>query len=239
MMLLGLQTHLKQTGRYAGELDGKPGLLTDAGIMLAMTDGPDTRATKTDFQILAAELKVQPAAIEAFWLTESNGVPFVNGRAPILPERHRFSRITKGFFDISHPLLSDHDWDKTWYPKTQDGRWSVIMQWYRILAKSGWPIDAAFMAVSYGGPQIMGENYALCGFVDPFTMAEKMARDEATQLKAFGSFIKNAGILPLLRNVSRDIRTIEPVVAKYNGKSYKANGYHTKYLANFIKCGGR
>jgi hypothetical protein len=239
MMLLDLQTHLKATRRYGGELDGKPGLLSDGGIMLAMTDGPDTRATKANFQTLANELRVQPAAIEAFWLTESNGVPFVNGRAPILPERHRFSKITKGFFDDRYPLLSDPVWDKTWYPGSQDGRWSVIMQWYRILAKEGWPIDAAFMAVSYGGPQIMGENYAACGFKTPFAMAEAMARDEATQLRAFANFITATGILPLLRNVSSDLKTIEPVVAKYNGKSYKANNYHIKYRTNFIKVGGR
>lgn len=239
MMLQDLQLHLKQTKRYGGVVDGLPGMLSDGGILLAMTDGPDTRADKGDFLLLAAELRVQPAAIEAFWLTESNGVPFVNGRAPILPERHRFSKITRGFFDVSHPLLSDPVWDKTWYPRTQDARWSVILQWYRILAKAGWPIDAAFMAASYGGPQIMGENYAACGFKTPFAMAEAMARDEMTQLRAFANFIDSVNILPMLRKVSRDLDTIEPIVARYNGKGYKANNYHIKYRSNFILCGGR
>jgi len=238
-MLLQLQTHLKATGRYAGALDGLPGMLTDAGIMLAMTDGPDTRASKADFVKLADELKVQPAAIEAFWVTESNGVPFVDGRAPILPERHRFSKVTKGFFDRSDPRLSSPVWDKTWYPRTQDGRWAVILQWYRILTREGWPIDAAFKAVSYGGPQIMGENFKECGFSDAFTMAEAMARDEPTQLRAFANFITATGILPLLRKVRANLETIEPVVAKYNGKSYKANNYHLKYMTNFVKAGGR
>jgi len=239
MMLLELQTHLKATGRYGGDLDGLPGRLSDGGIMLAMTDGPDTRATKADFVKLADELKVQPAAIEAFWLTESNGVPFVNGRAPILPERHRFSKLTRGFFDSSYPNLSDPVWQPSWYPRTQDARWDVILQWYRILSKANWPIDSAFAAVSYGGPQILGENYKACGFKSPFDMAEQMARDEVTQLRAFSGFIVNNGLLPMLRKVSRDLATIEPLVARYNGKLYKKNGYHTKYLSNFVKLGGR
>lgn len=240
MLLRELQTHLKATRRYAGEIDGLPGRLTDGGIMLAMTDGADTRMVDADFHAAADRLDVQFAAIKAFWKLESNGVPFVNGRAPILPEPHRFSKVTKGFFDKQFPNYSFPVWNKKWYPATQDARWDVILQWYRMLARAGMPIDAAFMAVSYGGPQILGENYRLCGYSNPWAMAEAFARDEATQMFGFEAFIKNAGILPLLRKVkANDIKTIEPVVARYNGTAYKLNGYHTKFQKYMLSFGGK
>ena len=240
MKLPDLQDYLKQTGRYAGKIDGLAGRLTDAGIMLAMTDGPDTRLTEQDFIDSAKHLGVQTAAIKTFWKLESNGVPFVDGRAPILPERHRFSKNTGRKFDARYPDLSAPKWDKTWYPKTQDGRWDIILQWYRLLAREKMDIDAAFASVSYGGPQIMGENFFACGFRNPWNMAVAMARDERTQLEAFEKFITNTGtILRDLRNVSRDIRTVVPVVRAYNGTAFAENKYDTRFLSSFIAFGGK
>jgi hypothetical protein len=238
MKLLDLQCHLKATNRYAGALDALPGKLTDAGILLAMTDGPDTQATDQDFKAISQKLQVQVCAIKAFWLTEAQGVAFVNGRAPILPERHRFSKLTNHIFDEAYPQLSQPKWDRHWYPTTQDARWDVILQWVRLLAHREMPIDAAFAAVSYGAPQILGENYSLCGFTSPFQMAEAMARDERTQLEAFAHFVTKAGILPYLRKVNRNLATIQPVVQRYNGTAYKLNKYDVRYQANLIKCGG-
>ena len=45
MNLSTLQSHLRQTGRYAGAVDGLRGKLTEAGVLLMLTDGPDTAQT--------------------------------------------------------------------------------------------------------------------------------------------------------------------------------------------------
>ena len=228
-----LQQHLQDTGRYAGTVDGLWGRLTEAGILLIATDGPDTPVSKEDFVVAAQRLKVQPAAIEAFWKTEANGYGFEGGRDKILPEPHRFSKNTGHRFDKTNPTISYPVWGTRPYPRTQDARYD---QWLAMIRLD---VDAGFKSTSYGAPQIMGENFAECGYSSPMLFAEAMARDERTQLDAFCAFVSNAGILPDLRRVSRDIRTIQPVVKRYNGTAYAKNKYDTRYLANFIAAGGQ
>lgn len=243
MMTDDLQRHLLATKRYAGAVDGdKPfgwGRLTDAGVLLALTDGPDTKLVAADFDASGARLRVQPAAIRAFWQTEAAGAGFQDGKPKILPERHRFSKLTKGIFDKTAPSLSSPTWDKSWYPRTQDARYDVILAWGKLLNRRLMPIDAAFAAASWGAPQILGENHLACGYETPFAFAEAMARDEVTQLRAFEAFVTNAGILPFLRAVTRDAKSWEPVALRYNGTAFRANNYHVNMAKNFALYGGR
>lgn len=233
------QAYLLATKRYAGAIDGQWGRLSDAGTLLALTDGPDTVLSAADFTASGARLGVQPAAIRAFWKTEANGAGFQAGRPKILPERHYFSKLTKGFFDDRFPDLSNPKWIKSWYPATQDGRYDVILAWCRLLEDAGWPIDSAFASVSYGAPQIMGANYAMCGYVDPCRFAEAMARDEQTQLRAFEAFVTKKGILPALRKVTPDSKSWEPVAEPYNGTGFRLNNYHVTMAKNFVFFGGK
>jgi hypothetical protein len=239
MMLPELQRYLMKTKRYSGYDDDKWGKLTEGGILLAMTDGPDTRLTQRDFDESGIRLGVQPAAIRAFWETEANSAGFQDGRPKILPERHRFSKLTKGFFDQTNPKYSNPTWYKGWYPNSQDDRYAVILMWAKLLWQAGMPLDAAFAAVSYGAPQIMGENAVICGYPDPFTFAVAMARDEQTQLLAFEAFVTNKRIVPALRKVTADKKTWEPVAAPYNGTGFRLNDYHGKMARNFVKFGGK
>lgn len=234
-----LQMHLAVTRRYQLSIDGDWGRGTDAAVMQMMQDGSDTALTPADFADAGLRLKVQPAAIQAFWATEAAGVGFQAGLPKILPERHRFSKITLGRFDKSHPHLSAPKWDKSWYPATQGARYEVILDWGQLLAQAGLPIDAAFAAASFGGPQILGENATLCWFTDPVRFAEAMARDERAQLLAFEAFVANAGIVTHLRAVNRTLASWEPVARLYNGSAYRENRYHEKMLSNFIRFGGK
>lgn len=234
-----LQSHLKATGRYAGPVDGLWGKLTESAILLALTDGPDTALVEQDFIDAGTALAVQPAAIKAFWKTEANGSGFQNGRPKILPEPHRFSKITGHKFDMTAPLISYTHWGERPYPSTQDTRYDEMMQWGALLTRFNTPLDAMFMAVSYGAPQIMGENFAACGYADAFSFAEAMARDEKTQLAAFNSFVLKAGILPWLRKVDRTEASWDPVAERYNGTAFRQNSYSKKMLTSFIAFGGR
>jgi hypothetical protein len=239
MKLLAVQTHLKATGRYSGGLDGDYGLLSEAAILLALTDGPDTAVTLGDMSLVAAHIGVQTATIRAFWKIEAAGAGFQNGKPKILPEPHRFSRNTAHAFDASNPDLSYPKWGTRPYPAKQDDRYRVLLDWCRLLAVKGLDLDPAFASVSYGAPQIMGENAALCGYPDPFSFAEAMARDEKTQLDAFVAFVDHAGILPYLRKVGRAVESWQPIAKRYNGTAFAANQYDQKLAAAFAAFGGR
>jgi len=234
-----LQMHLAMTRRYHLTIDGDWGRGTDAAVMQMFQDGPDTLLVEQDFIDSAARLKVQPAAIRAFWSVEAAGVGFLAGMPKILPERHRFSKLTGGRFDKSHPTLSSPTWNRSWYPATQGARYEVVCDWGQLLSKAGLPVDAAFAATSWGGPQILGENAARCWITDPVLFAEHMSRDERSQLLCFEAFVQNAGILPSLRLVNRTLATWQTPARLYNGTAFKVNQYDQKMLAAFIRFGGQ
>lgn len=239
MMTREMQQMLISTRRLSGRDDGIWGKLTDGGVLLAVTDGPDTPLRELDYERAAQRMQVQTAAIKAFWATEAAGAGFFQGRPKILPERHRFSKLTGGRFDRKYPSLSAPKWDKSWYPGSQDARYDVILEWGRLLSEHDMPIDAAFAAVSWGAPQIMGENAVWCGYRSPFEFAVEMSRDEPAQLLAFERFITRKKLLNALRTVGRTEKSWDPVSAGYNGTAFRQNGYSTKMLANFIKFGGK
>ena len=234
-----LQMHLALTRRYKLSIDGVWGRGTDAAVMQMLQDGGDALLVEQDFADSAARLKVQPAAIKAFWTVEAAGVGFMAGLPKILPERHRFSKLTGGRFDKTNPALSASWWDRSWYPATQGARYEVVLDWARLLSKAGLPIDAAFAAVSWGGPQILGENARNCWITDPVLFAEHMSRDERSQLLCFEAFVQNAGILPTLRAVNRTLASWQTPARLYNGSAFKANQYDQKMLAAFIRFGGQ
>ena len=238
MNTVELQALLKATGRYSGGLDGDWGKLTDAAVMLALEDGPDTALTDSDFKAAGERIDVAPAAIRAFWKVEANGAGFQNGMPKILPEPHRFSKATARAFDQTNPTLSYPKWGSLPYPKTQRERYQIILDWGRILSARDMPIDAAFGSASHGAPQIMGENFKACGYANAPTFAIAMARDEPTQLEAFLRFVDAAGILRHLRVVDRSPASWEPVAMRYNGTAYRVNKYHEKMAAAFKAFGG-
>jgi hypothetical protein len=233
MDLKDLQRHLKATGRYGGAVDGLWGRLTEAGVLLMVTDGADTALALPDFDASAKRQGVQTAAIRAFWKVEANGAGFQQGRPKILPEPHRFSKATGGRFDRSHPLISYPAWGTRPYPSSQDARYDQLLAMIRL------DVDAGFGAASYGAPQIMGENFARCGYSDAMRFAESMARDEVTQLRAFEAFVTSAGIVPYLRKVDRTAASWEEVARRYNGTGYRLNRYHEKMAAAFVSFGGK
>lgn len=218
MNLSQLQQHLKNTGRYFGTVDGLWGSLTEAGILLMLTDGPDTALTENDFKDSAARLGCDIAAIKAVCVVEANGSGFFAGRPKILPEPHRFSKWTKARFDKTHPTLSYAKWGARPYPKTQDLRYAQLLGMIRL------DVDGGFACASYGKFQIMGENHKACGYDSPVLFAEAMARDEKTQLRAFENFIKaNKTLHQAL--VRKDWVTFARI---YNGSAYAKNRYDVK-----------
>lgn len=220
LTLIDLQTHLKQTCRYGGAIDGKWGRLTESGILLMMTDGPDTSLVRADFDQSAARLQVPVANILAFAEVEAAGAGFQAGVPKILPERHRFSKNTNRRFDASHPTLSYPKWGTLPYPGKQDARYDMLLKMIRL------DVDAGFASASYGKFQIMGENHLACGYANSMLFAEAMARDEKTQLQAFEGFIRNNGLLPALRAMGNTPASCEAIARGYNGTGFRQHNYH-------------
>lgn len=205
-----------RTGAYSGQ--------DRSAIKKALTDGPDFRLRPEEVDPVAAEWRVHPGKIWAFIDIESTGNPFINGRPVILPERHRFSKNTKHRFDRSHPRLSAPNWDRTWYPRTQDARYDVLLDWVAL------DVDAAFASCSYGAFQILGENHLVCEAATPWAFAWRQAQTEGDQFYAFTRFIEGNGLVQAMRDAKPGNPTsCIPLVRRYNGTAFRQNNYHVKY----------
>ncbi len=216
MNVFDLQGRLAAASIDVGRPDGVYGPKTRAGVLRIMTTGPDTRLTEQDFSESAARQTVQVAAVKAVASVESSGDGDVDGdgRPDILFEGHRFSRATRHRFDRTHSAVSYPTWDRTRYPRAQADRYA------QLVTAIGLDVDAGFASASYGMFQILGENFAACGFASPYDFAVAMAQDEERQLIAFEAFVRNAGLLRHLRNLDW-----AAFAAGYNGSGYRANRY--------------
>lgn len=197
-------------------------------IASALKDGPDWKLDDDDVEDAADRLGVVPAKVWTVWDVEATAQPFVDGLPTILFEPHRFSKATRHRFDASHPSISSRTWNRKLYPASQAGRWS------QLLDAVGLDVDAGFASASYGGFQILGENFALCGAPSPWAFAWRQAQTEADQLEAFVLFVEGRGLKAALQ------RGDWAAFAKgYNGTAYRENRYDERLAAAYRARGGR
>ena len=219
MNISELQAKLNSLGHNL-VVDGKYGQKTKDALFATFTDGLDTKLSDADVTSAAAELGVDAAKIWTVWDVEASANPFIDGRPTILFEPHVFSRLTGHAYDASHPGISSRKWNKALYPGKQAGRYE------QLLKAVGLNVDAALSAASYGGFQILGANYKICGYNNPFDFVYAQSRTEAHQLKAFLGFVKGNKLDKALQ------RGDWAAFAKgYNGAAYRENKYDQK-LAN-------
>lgn len=188
----------------------------------------------SDITRAASEIGCLPAAIRAVLSVESNGHGFApDGRPIILFEPQVFSRLTGHKFDVSHPQLSSPTWNRNLYPASQGGRWLQLGEAAEL------DHDAAYKAASYGLFQILGQNYAACGFSDVNAYVAAMRESEGRHLDAFVSFVKSEGLADELR----DQRWTD-FARRYNGPGYRgrpdtlADDYDLRLAAAFKKAQG-
>jgi hypothetical protein len=221
-----LQRRLAEHECYAGAIDGAYGPLTRAAVLKALTDGPDYRLEDVDAAGAATSLGVEAAKVWALYEVESSGSAFIGGRPTILFEPHRFSRATGHRFDAAHPGVSYPNWDRSRYPRTQAARYD------QLLTAVGLDVDAGFASASYGGFQILGENYALCDAPSPWSFAWRQSRSEADQVEALVSFIVRGGMRAALQACKPDDpASCEAFCRRYNGTGFRQNFYHVRFAA--------
>jgi len=219
-----LQKRLANRGYYAGPLNGTFGPPSMGALLACLTDGPDYPITDSDVAEAARDLGVDPAKVWAVYDVESTGKPFTDGRPTILFEPHRFSKSTGHRYDRSHPHLSSRTWNRKLYPASQKGRWDQLLEAVAL------DVDAGFMSASYGGFQILGENYAVCDAPDPWSFAWRQSRTEGDQLAAFVHFVAGRGLKGALQ------RGDWAAFAKgFNGTAYRENRYDEKLAAAYAR----
>jgi hypothetical protein len=226
MDIAALQARLADHG-HAVSITGVYDAPTRIAIMAALTDGPDYALTDADASDAAARLGATTTQVWTVYDVEAGGSPFIAGRPSILFEPYRFSRATGHKFDTSHPKISSRTWNRKLYPGSQQGRWD------QLLEAVGLDVDAGFASASYGGFQILGENYKLCGAISPWAFAWKQSQTVGDQLDAFVEFVSNAGLASKLRAISAVPATCKPFADGYNGTASDLNNYSAKLATRY------
>lgn len=165
------------------------------------------------------------AALKAVTAVESSGHGFDGrGRPVILFEPHVFYRNLRGD-NLQHAIMSGiayPRWGQRPYPRGSDAQYARLEQARNI------DNEAAFMSISMGIGQILGENYRLAGHASAAEMFVSACASEGAQLMQMANFIKSKGLGSYLRNKDW------PSFARgYNGAGYKHNSYDVKLASAY------
>lgn len=196
---------------------------------------PMSTITDTQFANSAADLKCSEAAIRAVAEVESGSMGGFSapGRPVVLFEGHWFHRYTKGKYAASHPSLCYPKWTKVHYAKNQNDEWA------RLQAAMALDKRAALMSASYGRFQVMGFNFAICGWKSVELFFAAMCQSEDNHLEAFEQYVRNSGLSDELQRLDWD-----GFAHGYNGPEYRKNDYagkmwraHARWVAKLAIVG--
>ncbi len=169
-----------------------------------------------DFETAAYLLDCDVAAIKAVAEIESRGNGFLDdGRAKILFEGHIFYKYTKGAYKDTHPAICYSPWTKQYYL-------GGAREYDRLAEAEALDQTAARMSASYGKFQVMGFNFAICGFTNVDDFYDAMQQDEKAQLDAFCQYLIHNRLNEALR--AHDWASF---AKGYNGPEYWKNKYDT------------
>lgn len=180
------------------------------------------KLTEADYKAVAKKFNIEVATLKAVVSVESGGSGFFSDGTPkILFEAHIFSRLTGHRYDKTNPNISSYFWNKKLYKggTYENARLGEACKLNR---------NAGLQSASWGLFQIMGFNYAVCGFKTLQAFINAMYKSEAEHLKAFCNFIRNKKIDGYLRN-----KNWARFAFFYNGAGYLLNRYDSKLKAAY------
>lgn len=231
MNVRDLQAALKQSGHYAGLIDGQFGPKSKAAFRAVLT-APVSRLSPADLLAAAKPYGLTVAHVGALVDVEASGQGQdpATGLPVIRYEGHQFRAKTGGVFDRAHPDLSFPYAERKAHPQPADqaGRWTVLEDAVALVP------GAALQSTSWGLGQIMGFNYAACGFPDVWSFVLAMASGERAQVAAMLAFLEAEGLLRHMKDKRWD-----RLAAGYNGPSYRDNAYDTRLASAFARRGGK
>ncbi len=180
------------------------------------------RLANSDYCRAADHLGCEVASIKAVAEQESLGAGFdAQDRPVILFERHLFHKFTKGVYDKSHPNIST---------ATPGGYGSSASQYGRFSEAFALNPQAAMKATSWGKFQILGMNYAICGYSTVDAFVDAMKESEAKQLDAFCAFVLYNGL-----DIALTDRDWAAFADGFNGHGFRKNHYDTKIAAGYTR----
>jgi hypothetical protein len=141
------------------------------------------KITNAQIVLLARMFGYNPAAVASVLEVEAPKGGFLqDGRLTILFERHWFYKLTPEKVSKVRPDLSNPQ---------PGGYKGGDAEWDRLNAAIAFDEINALKSASWGKPQIMGFNHALCGYGTVKDMIEDFKRGEYNQVKAMLQLIKN------------------------------------------------
>lgn len=152
--------------------------------------------TDDDYKKASDFLHCDIALIKAVSSVESGkyGGFLPSGEPVILFEPYTFYNLTNGKFNGERVLINNH-----LYPLSLQGSWNRIkadygpveIQHSKLQGATKLDRDNALQSCSWGKFQIMGFNYAKCGFKSLQDFINAMYKNEGEHLYAFCNFLKN------------------------------------------------
>ena len=188
-------------------------------LMLQSTCDGGMTLTDTDFQNAATQLGngISVNIIKAFATVESGGRSgFGPAKLPVIAfEGHWFRTFTKSIYDQAHPLLSYR------YVQKAGPQWRVnnkdqVKAWETMTIAFALDQEAALMSASWGMFQMMGFNFASCGYKSVFEFTAALKINAGHQLKAFVGFCSQK---PALIKAMKT-KDYVGMALNYNGKDY-------------------
>jgi hypothetical protein len=181
-------------------------------------------ATPADFARAASVIGCEVAAFRAVVAVETGGAGFdKKGRPRALFEPHVFYRQLSG--DLRRRAvnagLAYAKWGTKPYPADS---------WGRILGACGLDEERALRATSWGLPQVLGENFAACGYANARELVAAFVTGEPAQLDAMADFIVANKLDKALRG-----RDWKAFARGYNGPGYERNDYDTKLATAYSR----
>ena len=156
-------------------------------------NGAARKRSPTAIAEAATTIGVEAAALAAVIQVEAAGSGFdAQGRPKMLFEPHRFYANLTGLQRTRAVAagLAYAKWKPGAYPKDSYPRINKAMAINE---------EAALLSASWGLPQMMGENFRLCGYASVEDMVEAFCASEDAQITAMALFLKNRGIVTALK----------------------------------------
>ncbi len=197
--------------------------------MQSFMNSNPAKLTAADLSSTASLYGLLPAHLAAIAAVEGAGVGYLpDGRPKILLEAHIFSRLTGRKFDESHPQISSTVWNRALYRGGAN-------EYPRLAEAAGLDETAVLQSCSWGLFQVMGSNFAVCGYGSAQAfVADHVNGGEGGHLRALMRFLQANRLIDALK------RGDWTAFARgYNGPGYAANSYDQRLAAAFAKAGGR
>jgi hypothetical protein len=185
--------------------------------------GAATPLAAGDVAAAAERMKCEPAAIWAVCDVESAGGGFLPDKRPkLLFEAHLFGGLTRHRWDASHPDVSSPTWNRALYGA------AGAHQYDRLAEAVALDPAAALKSASWGMFQIVGMNFAGCGFASVEDYVTAMCDSEGAQLAAFAAFCTHEDLAQFL--AAQDWTQF---ALRYNGPGEATNDYSGKLAAAY------